>query len=306
MGSTIHRHLAEETDGSDPLRADHPRLLELKERYRRFDPSLCESAIWREGYVSSDDIHHYRGDNAYVYQLRGQNMDEAGYALTTYYLKAIDNLGLWLRLSEDGAFGSHTFDIDGRKVSRDLLDSIAEILFLERQLGLSTWKDVRILDIGAGYGRFAQRVLEGLPSVIACLCTDAIAVSTFLSEHHMRFRHLENRGRVIPLDEVDLALAESPIDLAVNMHSFSECPVAAIDWWLAMLERHRVPYLMIVPNALEHGGERLINNWDHDFEPLILAHGYRPKAKSPKYLDPMVQRHGINPTWHYLFEFVGG
>ena len=101
MADATDPRLVEAQEDSDALRSDHPRLLELKERYRRFDPSLCESAIWREGYVSNDDIHHYRGDNAYVYQLRGQNMHEAGYALTTYYLKAIDNL--WLRLSEDGA-----------------------------------------------------------------------------------------------------------------------------------------------------------------------------------------------------------
>lgn len=305
MSSIIDPRLVGEQDWSELLRPDHPRLLELKARYHTFSPTLSESEIWHEGYVRNADIGQYRGDNAYVWQLRGQNMHEAGYALTAYYLKSIDSLGLWQTLSEDGTFGIHTFDIDSRKVSRDLLDSIAEVLFLERQLGLSTWRDVRILDIGAGYGRFAQRVLEALPSVIACLCTDAIAVSTFLSECHLRFRHLENRGRVIPLDEIDLALAESTIDLAVNMHSFSECTLESIDWWLAMLERHRVRHLMIVPNAHENGGERLINNWDKDFEPLIRQHGYRLKAKSPKFLDPMVQRHGINPTWHYLFEFAG-
>jgi hypothetical protein len=303
--ATTTSELSTEPGTGDELRPDHPRLLELKARYQAFAPALSRSEIWHEGYVQDDDIRRYRGDNAYLWQLRGQNMCEAGYALTAYYLKALDSLGLWHTLVEDGAFGIHTFDIEGKTVSRDLLDSMAEVLFLERHLGISTWKDARIVDIGAGYGRFAQRVLEALPSVLSCLCTDAIAVSTYLSECHLRFRHLENRSRVVPLDEIDLALAESRIDLAVNIHSFSECPLPAIDWWLALLERHRVRYLMIVPNALEHGGERLINNWDHDFEPVILGHGYRLKMKSPKFLDPVVQRHGINPTWHYLFEFVG-
>jgi len=307
--SVVNDRQVSDWSAADPLaellRPDHPRLLELKARYLAYAPTMCESAIWHEGYVGRDDISHYRGDNAYVWQLRGENMCEAGYALTAYYLKSIDSLGLWNTLVEDGAFGVSTFEVDGRKVSRDLLDSIAELLFLERHLGLSTWKDARVLDIGAGYGRFAQRVLEAMPSVISCLCTDAIAVSTYLSECHLRFHHLETRGRTIPLDQIDLAMAESSVDLAVNMHSFSECPLPAIDWWLAMLERHRVRHLMIVPNALENGGEQLMNNWDHDFAPVILRHGYRLKEKSPKFTDPVVQRHGINPTWYYLFEFVG-
>src|SRR5262249_1073879 len=152
-----------------------------------------------------------------------------------YYVRTIDRLGLLSTLTDDDWFGNFLFTIDGRSVSRDLLDSLIELYFLDRQLSLSSMAKAAILDIGAGYGRLAHRVSEALPNVASCWCTDAVAQSTFVSEFYLTFRR--SRARVIPLDEIESALKISTPDIAINTHSFSECRMDAIDWWLRLLER---------------------------------------------------------------------
>ena len=284
------------------LADDHPRLQELRARYAACDGKVTTPFVWTNDLVSGDHLRWFRGDHAYVWQLRGPNMNPLGYALTTYYVKAIDTLGLLDRLTDDNLFGNITFQIDNRTVSRDLLDSLIEIYFLDRHLKLASLAGPRILDIGAGYGRLAHRVTEGLDNVAEYVCVDGVAASTFISEYYLKFRKCE-RAVVIPLDQIDSALAGRSIDVAVNVHSFSECRLEAVDWWLSLLERHRVRYLMIVPNAgREHGGRSLATNDGHDFGPLIERHGYRLVVREPKYRDPVVAEFGINPTYHYLFE----
>jgi hypothetical protein len=296
-------------EGADAwLRADNPRLVELRERYAAFDPDVTTPLDWTESHVGAADLRHFRGDNAYIWQLREDvrlpgkgGMNALGYALATYYVKSIDRLGLLDRLVEDDAFGNFTFQIAGKTVSRDLLDSILEIYFLERHLGLSERTDLRVLDVGAGYGRLAHRMLEALPGVRSYVCTDAFAASTLLSEYYLRHRGVTGRGKVVPLDEIQAELASRPFDLAINVHSFSECRLAAIDWWLSLLARSRVPHLMIVPNSIAPGGTALLNSEHEDFQPIVERHGYRLVAREPKFCDPFLQEWGMNPTHHYLF-----
>jgi hypothetical protein len=283
------------------LRADHPRLLELERAYAAFDPRVTTPLLWRRGHVTAYDLRYFRGDNAYVWQVR-DGAGGANFALTAYYVKSIDTLGLLDRLDEDGLFGVHRFDALGLEVTRDLLDSILEIHFLERHLGLSSRAGLRVLDIGAGYGRLAHRMTIALPQLAEYLCTDAVPASTFLCEYYLRFRGVEDRARAVPLHELEHALAARRIDLALNIHSFPECTPGAIAWWLELLQRHRVPWLMIVPNPAEHGGEKLVTNTGEAMAPLLEAHGFRLAAKAPKYADPALQRHGVQPTWHYLFQ----
>jgi hypothetical protein len=289
---------------ADPyLTETNPRLVELLERYAKFDPRVTAPTFWRPDHITGERLRYPRGDDAYVWQLRGPNMNILGYALTTYYVKAIDELGLLDRLTDDDAFGSFTFQIAGRTVSRDLLDSIIELYFLERGLSLSALPNPTILDIGAGYGRFAHRTCEALPNVGAYYCVDAVPQSTFISEHYLRFR--KSRATVVALDEVEELVRQHPPTLAVNIHSFSECRIEAVDWWLGLLERSGVKHLMIVPNDVRHdGGQTLLTNEGHDFEPLLKKHHYKMVRKEPKYRDPVVQRYAINPTHHYLFSLT--
>lgn len=289
-------------EATDYLQQNNPRLQELQARYTIFSNEVTAPLVWTDGYVRPDDILYFRGDNAYVWQLRGPNMNIMAYALTTLYVKSIDNFGLLELLKEDDSFGIFTFRLDNRLMSRDLLDSIMEIYFLEKHLSLSLSKDMTILDIGAGYGRLAHRMVGALPNIQNYLCTDAFAISSFISEYYLRFRSIEGRAKVIPLDEIENTLRNRAVNIAVNIHSFSECRISDIDWWLSLLEKHGVKYLMIVPNSGNHGGERLLTNDGKDFGEVIEKHGYKLVTKDPKYRDPVVQKYAINPTYHYLFE----
>ncbi|MBK8908538.1 MAG: putative sugar O-methyltransferase [Rhodospirillales bacterium] len=253
--------------------------------------------VWTDDHVSSEDMLYFRGDNAYVWQVRKWSMNIMVYALTTYYVRSIDTLGLLDKLEEDDDFGIHTVQIDNKRVSRDLLDSIVEIHFLEKHLGISSRRDVTVLDIGAGYGRLAHRMLGALPNISRYLCTDAVPVSTFVCEHYLRHRRLDDRAKVVPLDEIEDTVSAARVDVAVNVHSFSECRLPAIDWWLSLLAKNNVKYLMIVPNT-----DALKTKDGQDFTPIIEQHGYRLKAAEPKFSDPVVQQYGINPVHHYLFE----
>src|SRR4030095_8950303 len=84
------------------------------------------------------------------------------------------------------------------------------------------------------------------PRLKSYTCVDAVPVSTFLCEFYLKYRGLANLVQVVPMDELEQRL--SSYDLALNIHSFSECTYAAIEWWLRKLKQLRVRYLMIVPN----------------------------------------------------------
>lgn len=285
------------------LTEDNPRLRELEEAYALVTGGVTTPTAWNADLVRAIDLQCFRGDNAYIFQRRGRNMNEMSFALTYYYLKTTDRLRLFERLSEDEAFGVNIFEvIENRLVTRDLLDSVAELNFLERHLAISQRKSVVVLDIGAGYGRLAYRSVAALPSIERYLCTDAVPVSTFLCEHYLRYRGVDARAEVLPLHEIHSALRRYTVDLAINIHSFSECSLEAIAWWIALLRGKRVPYLMVVPNAVEADGVTMLTTDGEDFATVLTNHGYRLVARDPKYLDPLVQKYGPFPAIHFLFE----
>jgi hypothetical protein len=202
--------------------------LTLEQRYATCDPDVITPLIWTKQHVLTEDITYFRSENAYVWQVRGINSHVMGYAMAAYYALSIDKYNLFSILKEDGAFGCITFDIGGRKVSRDLLDSIIEIDFLDRHLGLMGSRALTILDIGAGYGRLAHRMTTAVPGLTEYICTDAVPCSSFISEYYLKYRKSE-KSTVIPLDEIEKRLEAGGIDVAINIHSFSECRLEAID-----------------------------------------------------------------------------
>ena len=284
------------------LRLENPRLKALRDRYAVFNSKVTDPLVWKESYVGSDDILYFRGDNAYVWQLRGLNMNAMAYALTTYYVKSIDKLGLLMGLKENNFFGNFTFNIADTLVSRDLLDSIVEIYFLEKYLNIFSSDHLTILDIGAGYGRLAHRMVCSLPNIVEYFCTDAVPESTFVCEYYVRFCKIEDRVKVVPLDEIESVMRRKALDLAINIHSFSECKTSAIEWWLSVLKRYNVKYLMVAPNFGDSGGKLLLTNDGEDFGKIIEKYGYKLVAKEPKYQDPTVQQNAISPTYYHLFE----
>lgn len=284
------------------LRAGNPRLLELRKMCAGLDEQVKTPQVWVEESTAALSLENFRGHNMWVYQLGDEHLHERAYLLTTYYLLANDRLGLMEKFTEDGAFGAITFEMAGKRVSRDLLDSILEIDFLDRHLRIGSQDHFSILDIGAGYGRLAHRAMSAFPLLGKYWVTDAVAESSFVCEYYLRFRGLEGRFELAPANEMGKFLHSAKIDLAINVHSFSECTLPAMGWWLDQLGRYRVKYFMIVPNAGNHGGQLLRNNLGQDMLPVIERVGYRLIARESKYADPEVQKFALNPTYYWLFE----
>jgi len=288
---------------AEALRPDHPDLADLERRYRTCDPAVTTPALWTEARLSAADLLYFRGDNAFVWQDRRRDDNELSAALCYYALKADDAEGLLGRLGEDLLFGAHAFAIDGRLVSRDLLDSAREIQFLIRHAGLGDGPRT-ILDIGAGYGRLAWRLEEALGARVRVFAADAYAPSTFVCGHYLAARGAA-RTRAVPLDEVEALLAAEPVDIAANIHSFSEMTADAVAWWVERLARRRVRHLLVVPNEGLTGGARCHLADGADFEPILARFGYRAIVREPRYPDPLIQSYGLDPVHLHLFELDG-
>lgn len=276
---------------ADYLRKDNPRLLELKQRYATLNVPMAVHSHWNEQLLQRDlQMDQFRGDNVYVWQLRNvREHARMKYFLFTQYVAARDPAGLLQRLVEDGQFGAWTFQYQGYPlVSRDLLDSINEIYFLDRHIGLLSRRGLRVLDIGAGYGRMAHRMLEAVPGIQQYDCLDAVAESTFLCAYYLRHRGLN--ATAVPLDQLDAHYAEAgQFDLAMNIHSFSEMSYAAIEGWLSLLSRLKPQYLLIVPNTGQTLFSSETDRSRRDCTALLRTAGYRLKVSEPIFIDPNVR-----------------
>ncbi|MGH8461579.1 MAG: putative sugar O-methyltransferase [Stenotrophobium sp.] len=302
--------LAEEIFG-----AQLPRLQELRTRYAQVQLPVALHSVWRSRGQTGDtsdmgwgtvDLRRFRSNNAYIfsYQRNDPYVTRLVYFLFADAVRRGDTEGLLSRLSEDGAFGCLTCEFPGiGRVSRDLLDSVLELGFLQKHLRVLERKGLRVLDIGAGYGRMAHRMLMANPSIESYACLDAVPESTFLSEFYLRHRGLAGKAKVVPLDEAERWFAQAgSYDLALNIHSFSECTYAAVEWWLTQVARMGVRHLMIVPNESEQFFATEPDFSKRDFLPLIEKLGYRLIAKDPVFDDPAV-RELIGVKDHmFLFE----
>ena len=92
------------------------------------------------------------------------------------------------------------------------------------------------------------------------------------------------------------------MNLAVNIHSFSEFRLEAIACWMALLREHSVPRLMVVPTVVGADGVTMLTTDSEDLSRVLEDYGYRLVARDPKYLDPLVQKYGPLPAVHFLFE----
>lgn len=263
-------------DAVEYLRSDNPRLLQLRRDYGQLDWPVRDHSRWEDDKVRAFlNLGYFRGDNIIIWHYRdGTSRTELLYYVFLRYTLDQGGGELLEKLGEDGAFGCWTYSFPGQPpCSRDLLDSVNELMFLDRQMSVLSSPGLRVLEIGAGYGRLAYRFTQAVPDVADYCCVDAVAESTFLCEFYTGFRKVTPPVRVSPLTAVP-SLAPGAFDLAINVHSFSECSLAAIDWWMAQLERLGIRRLFLVPNepegflSTEPDGTRL------DYLPTIEGHGF--------------------------------
>jgi len=186
------------------------------------------------------------------------------------YIKSIGREE-WLDIcGEDDAFGCPVQNINGRIVSRDLTDSITEIDWLTRNMPTDgTWSN--ILDIGAGYGRLAHRLKAIYPEK-KITCTDGIPVSFKVCEQYLAYRNIQ-----VPIVLPENLPSEPQFDLAINIHSWPECKMSEINWWLDWLVANKVPYLFVVPHH-DHMDREMLSAENQSFKPSILDHGYEQIA----------------------------
>jgi len=293
------------------LQNDNNRLSEIRQKYRNINHPATKHSFWGEKSMSSKefDLIYFRGDNLFLWQFRsvGSNA-HLKYILYTYYIIQNDYRNLLSVLDEDELFGVYIFDFNSKyKISRDLLDSISEIYFLDKYLNIFNKLNLNILDIGAGYGRLAYRMTEALNEKInKYFCVDAIAESTFLCEFYLNFRKPSDQKAVsVPLYDIEKTLEDYKIDIAINIHSFTECTYSVIKWWLELVRKNKARYLFIIPNpnpenkllSVEENKERI------DFQPLIESLGYKLIQYKPKFDDSTLQAvfHHL-PVYYYLFE----
>ncbi|MDE2181731.1 MAG: hypothetical protein KGJ78_01780 [Alphaproteobacteria bacterium] len=289
-------------EAQEYLRWNNPALLELERRYEGH-PAAGHTQWRKRNLQAGIDLTRFRGDNHYVYQTRW-NPGTATYFMTAQYARDIDRLGMFGRLREDGLFGAHTVEFDdGTLVSRDLLDSVNQANVIARLLGRGPGDPIRILDIGAGYGRLAHRLAEGLDRVHTT-CTDAVPLSTFLSAFYLRFRGVEDRTPVVPLDDVETRLKGASFDIVTNIHSFSECRMSAIAWWFDLLGHVDVARLLIVPNRMDEFQSTESDGRHLDFLPLFAERGWKHAHSEPVYSQSSAaQRCALYPQFKFhLFE----
>jgi hypothetical protein len=284
-------------DASEHLRPDHPLLLELERRYAAIDSPMCRHTLWRSALKSTvTDLHSFRGENEYVWQYVQRGARTAApsqmhlrYYVYAQYVRKLDHRRLLGNLlTEDGHFGCFSFRYPlTPMVSRDLLDSLNEIYFLDRHWDLFGRENIHVLDVGAGYGRLAHRMLTATDSVGRYTCVDAVARSTYLCEYYLRFRKLLGcegaRAAVVPLDDLT-SLSPGSIDLAINIHSFSEMSHAAIAAWIRLLADLAVPWLFVIPNE-----PQMLSREDlgvrQEYRGLIEDAGYRLQVTEPTIQD---------------------
>lgn len=249
--------------------------------------------VWNEKHLASFDVMKFRGDNVYVWQTRV--FQEIHFFVSYLYALKVDKLGLRDKLTETGSFGVETFNFDDRLVSRDLIDSIIEISYLEEKFEISKAKDYQILDIGAGYGRLAKRIQEGF-SDIKVSCIDAIPLSTCLSRVYLEDEIEVGKVTVYQLDTLD-EVREGAINLAINIHSFSEMSMSSVESWVDFLVEKKIENIFVVPN-----GSGLALNDGTDFGGIFEKAGYLIASVDDKFRDPDFSRFGIYPSKYFLLK----
>jgi len=112
---------------------------------------------------------------------------------------------------------------------------------------------------------------------------------------------MNSRAVVVPLYEIDTTPPVGAVDLAINIHSFSEMSYAAVEAWILWLAKLEVAQLFLIPNqadllCIEADGTQ------RDFSDVLERAGYRRIAHEPVIVDPDVRGFIEQGDWFWLFE----
>jgi putative sugar O-methyltransferase len=252
--------------------------------------------VWYQGTEFKDtlkdiNLMRFRADNAYLWQLKSHDISR--FVISALFTEKTDSYGLLTRTREDGDFGAQCIRIGGRLWSRDLIDSVMEITFLRDHLPSGSIDSLRIIDVGAGYGRLLHRLADTTQNA-NLFGADGVALSTAICRAYIRHQDQDSRVTVLSLAEVDNF--KEDFDLATNVHSFSEMPIEIVVRWLDWLVERNVRYLFIVPNK---PGPALIDGTE--FLPQLIERGFELVARREKFDDPLIGKLAYYQSELYLF-----
>ena len=262
-------------------------------------------AVARRGASTSFlDLRYFRGETLITWHYRElPRITALKYFVLLRYVARARRLGLLAPLEEDGAFGCWTFAYPGRgRVSRDLLESVNELSFLERGLGLSRARAL----LGP---RRRRRVRPAGPPDVGGLRRGRRGLLL-----RRRDPRVDVPQRVLPApprrrvrrrascacDEVEPELRARAFDLAVNIHSFSECPLAAIAWWVELLARPRGPAPAGRPQRADRAAEpRARRHRAATSRRCSSAAGYRAATTASRCIDDPAVRELVDLHDHF-------
>lgn len=220
--------------------------------------------VWNpsKSYINKSFTNDFRGHNAYVWQT---NINfEKLYNMT----KKNDIFSLLDKTKESGSNGCKTFKIDNTIVSRDLLDSVIEITYLKTKL--PDIENMNIIEIGGGYGRLCKRFLDCYPNSNYYV-TDGIPQSTYFSKKYLK----EKGNHVINLFDIENKLSKMQFDIAINIHSFPECNIGDIEWWIKLIHDKKIRYIFFVPNNPQSTDTFLPTNKKESILDIFTKYNYK-------------------------------
>lgn len=269
------------------------RATELNKVYHDLNLHPKDLGVWTEKHVRELDVENFRSDNVYVWQKR--NVVMQNYLVSYLVTQIMDKSNLLESLFENGSYGVEFFEFSERKVSRDLIDSVLEINFMIDVIGRDSLTELRVLDIGAGYGRLAKNLAKVFPEM-KIGCVDAIPMSTAISEFYLEDEITRGQVEVFDLTQLDL-LPSKNFDFAVNIHSFSEMSLSSVENWVSLLKISKVPRVFVVPNPRHLG-----LNSGEDFQEIFEKFGYKVTTIRSKYLEGLPENCLLYPANYYYLE----
>lgn len=227
--------------------------------------------VWdtNTSYIQNTFNLNFRGENAYVWQ---EQLGDNKLTYQNYYniLKTIDTDDLFEKTFETGSFGCISYDMDQIKISRDLLDSILEIYFLKHCF--PNIENMNILEIGAGYGRLCKRFTDCYTNSNYFI-TDGVPQSTYFSNLYLG----KNNKNVINLFDIEEKLKSMQIDIAINIHSFPECNINDVEWWVKLIHTNKIKYIFYVPNNPNSTPDYMPSNSGESILEIFKKYNYKVK-----------------------------
>tara|TARA_B100001093_G_scaffold477743_1_gene505321 strand:- start:78 stop:947 length:870 start_codon:yes stop_codon:yes gene_type:complete len=247
-------------------------IVELINKYNEFyikNNFNINPTVWKHKNAIVNANVRFRGENAFLWQ---EKMGDNKETYVKYYkiIKSIDKDNLLNKTFECGSHGCRSYDFDNIKISRDLLDSILEIYFLKSFF--SNLNELSLLEIGGGYGRLCKRYLDCVPDS-KYYVTDAIPQSTFFSKIYLN----EKKTSVINLYDIQEKMKSLKIDIAVNIHSFPECNINDVEWWVKFINSNKIKYIFYVPNNPKSTPEFMPSNTEESILNLFNKYNYTVK-----------------------------